>query len=430
LRQAEKTVDHFTSRPHRAYAEIETLEEMAPALHAIRVCLKLGMYEEAQAIYSTDVASVLLYNLEATSEMIELLQPLFHQGWGDRPAIKNKYEASILAKDAGHALQYSGQYEDAEFAYSVTLEIDLKEENWDELETTINSFGHLFEDKLSLHRALTLYQMACYIAEEGAASVEHIAVAKDNLAACQAKLGNWKAAVLEHPTTDQHPARHRRHLYRPGKMEYLNAYFAFLRNEDPSSRIARAMTVAREGQNRRAVRFLHTVQGDWNVTQQEWPQARDAYHEAVRLARERNLLDANSETGLALAKQQLGELPDAREEALRLAQLRKPAHYMLALLWQAIGDLDQARHHAQLAYRQYWGDGEPYVFRYWLDRTTELLHTLGAPIPQLPPFDPASVQPFPWETKVRAAIERLRAEKAAKAANTDANDDIPPAADE
>jgi hypothetical protein len=145
------------------------------------------------------------------------------------------------------------------------------------------------------------------------------------------------------------------------------------------------------------------------------------------LARERNLMEAGPETGLALAKYHLGELPDAREEAQRLAQLREPAHYTLAWLWRAIGDVAQARHHARAAYKQYWGDGEPYVFRYWLDRTIELLHVLNEPISQPPPFDPAKVQPYPWEAEVQAAIDRLNAEKAAKAANAAADAGTDPA---
>jgi hypothetical protein len=46
-----------------------------------------------------------------------------------------------------------------------------------------------------------------------------------------------------------------------------------------------------------------------------------------------------------------------------------------------------------------------------LTKTTKLLNTLGVPIPNLPPYDPAIDEPFPWEADVRAAIEKLKAEK-------------------
>jgi hypothetical protein len=127
-------------------------------------------------------------------------------------------------------------------------------------------------------------------------------------------------------------------------------------------------------------------------------------------------MDAASETGLALAKVQLRQFTgdEARSEAQRLAQLREPAHRSLAQLWHMLGDLDQAKHHALAAYTWAWADGEPYVNRYELTKSTEQLHELGVHIPNLPPYDSAKDEPFPWEAEVHAAIEKIRAEKAAK----------------
>ncbi len=71
-------------------------------------------------------------------------------------------------------------------------------------------------------------------------------------------------------------------------------------------------------------------------------------------------------------------------------------------------------HHALAAYRWAWADGEPYVYRYELIKTTELLEQMKVPVPVLPPYDPTKDEPFPREADVRAAIEKLKAEKAAK----------------
>ena len=88
-------------------------------------------------------------------------------------------------------------------------------------------------------------------------------------------------------------------------------------------------------------------------------------------------------------------------------------------LWQAIGDTEQAKHHALAAYKNAWADGEPYVDRYELTQTTELLRQMNVPIPNLPPYDPAKDEKLPWENEVRAAIEKLRAEKEAKKGEAD-----------
>jgi hypothetical protein len=151
-----------------------------------------------------------------------------------------------------------------------------------------------------------------------------------------------------------------------------------------------------------------------------WALAAASFQEAVRLARERSLTDAESETGLALARLQLRLAADpgaveplaaARQDAERLSQWRRPAHYFLARLWLALGDTEQAKHHALAAYRWAWADGEPYVRRYELSKATELLQQLNVPLPNLPPYDPANDAPFPWEAEVRALLEATRAEQ-------------------
>lgn len=178
--------------------------------------------------------------------------------------------------------------------------------------------------------------------------------------------------------------------------------------------------MAAQGKDRTTIRSLHRLRGDWRLTQGEWALAAASYQEAVRLARDtRSVIDAGSETGLALAKHHLGQLANPREEAERLAQLHDPAHRFLAQLWLAIGDAEKAKHHALAAYKDCWADGEPYVHRYELTQTAELLRQMYVPIPNLPPYDPAKDEKLPWEAEVRAAIEKLRAEKEARKAKAD-----------
>jgi hypothetical protein len=115
-----------------------------------------------------------------------------------------------------------------------------------------------------------------------------------------------------------------------------------------------------------------------------------------------------------LAKFHLGQLPDPRHEAEQLAKARDPAHRVLANLWFAIGDAEQAKKHALAAYNWACADGEPYVHRYELSKTRALLEQLGTEIPNLAPYDPAKDEKLPWEDEVTAAIEKLRAEKEAE----------------
>ena len=96
-----------------------------------------------------------------------------------------------------------------------------------------------------------------------------------------------------------------------------------------------AERLAEEGNDRASIRCLHQLRGDWRIEQGAWALAAASYQEAVRMARERGLLDWHSETGLALAKHHLGQLADPHREAERLAQAGTDHH--LAQLWLSLG---------------------------------------------------------------------------------------------
>jgi hypothetical protein len=208
----------------------------------------------------------------------------------------------------------------------------------------------------------------------------------------------------------------RRSAYRPGEAEFEYAVARFYRGELAEEHLAKAERLAREGRNRLTARSLHGLRGEWRLGQGEWQLAAESLHEAVQMARQVHQNDWKGETLFALAKFRLNQLNDPYAEADRLSNLNEPAHRALAELWLAIGNKEQAKKHALAAYKRAWADGEPYVFRYALDKSRAFLGSIGAEIPNLPPYDPAKDEKLPWEDAVVAAVEELRAEKAAEAA--------------
>jgi hypothetical protein len=205
-----------------------------------------------------------------------------------------------------------------------------------------------------------------------------------------------------------------RALYRPGDAESYYAWARFVQGVLSEEHLANAEQLANAGKNRRIVRLLHRLRGEWCLERGEWALAAESLREAVSMARAVGQTGAEAETQLALAQFQLGQLADPRREAEQLANARQPSHRALADLWFAIGDRKQATKHALEAYKWAWADGEPFVHRYGLNKARALLEKLGAEIPNLPPYDPAKDEKFPWEDEVAAAIEKLRAEKEAK----------------
>ena len=409
-------VDHFSARPHNPYEQAKTPEDLGSGLQVVRTLLKLGRFEEAARAYQGGLDSALLFNLEAHVETLSLLRPFFPQGWGELPSGVNASDAAILANDAGLALYNCGESKAALSAYSSALQYDLSSEHWTHTTALLLNISVSLAGQNLLAKRLRVDALALELAS-ALDNKEQLFACRLNLFVAQSQFGQWEAAAetwrLLNPMGRDWP----RAIYRQGYAEEVFARAQFWRGTLQGQHLTAAESLAEKDNNYRTLRELHRLRGRWRLEQREYAQAVASFHEALRMARERRLPDPVSEVGMALAKYHLGRFrqpDDARHEAERLAGQRQVHHRYLALLWRAIGDRGQAEKHALAAYEGAWADGEPYVQRYALTKTTELLKAMNVPLPTLPPYDPAKDEPFPWEAAVRAAIDKLRAEREAK----------------
>jgi hypothetical protein len=229
-----------------------------------------------------------------------------------------------------------------------------------------------------------------------------------------AQIGQWEDAKAIWDLLDPMGRNWSRGRYRSGDAEFVYAEFRFWQRGLSEEHLATAEQLAQDGKSRAVVRALHSLRGQWRLEREEWALAAESLREVVSMARAVGQTNAAAETQLALAQFHLGQLADPRVEAEKLANARWVNDRALAELWLAIGDREQATKHALAAYKWAWADGEPYVYRYELNKARTLLEKLGVEIPNLPPYDPAKDEKLPWEDDVAAAIEKLRAEKEAK----------------
>ena len=419
----QRVVDHFTTQPHPPYEQARTMEDVASGLHVVRTLLKLGHYQQAAEAYRGSLEGALFANLEAHVETLALLRPFFPAGWDTLPQDVNASTASFLATDAAFALLYCGELPKALCAYGAALWVRLETENWGIARANICAISVTLSAQNLLAKAMRVgavtLELATVIEDD-----EVIFKSRLSLFGDQFRLGQWQAADATWRLLDPMGRAWSRAAYRQGDAEFQFAVFQFRLGSLQEEHLTTSATLAEQDNNRATLRDLLWLRGAWRLEQGEWALAAASFDTAVTMAREVRLVDEASETGLALAKHHLGQLTGdaARSEAERLAQLRQPAHRYLAMLWREIGDLNEAKKHALAAYTWAWADGEPYVNRYALTKTTELLNELAVPIPNLPPYDPAKDVPFPWEAEVRAAIEKLRAKKKVAAALAESSD--------
>jgi tetratricopeptide (TPR) repeat protein len=419
LRQEEKeiygqrVVDHFSRQAHNPYEEAETLEDLRDGLHVVRTLLQMGRHQEAFDAYSGALSQALEYNLEAYAEILTILRSFYSQGWATLPSGMDEGDFYGVAWSAASALYSTGEYDEALAAYVVTLRFSLRDSAWANVRIMVSNISGVLKSQNRLakeERCLLLgLDLANLIDEK-----EHLFRTRLWLFEQLATIGQWTAAEAMWQLLDPMGRTWPRWTYRPGEAEADYARLRFWLGDLKEKHLTQAEQLAKAGRNRFTIRDLHRLRGEWQVEQGQWAVAADSFHEAVRLAREGGHTDTWAEAQLALAKFHLNQLPDARYEAEQLAKARHPAHRVIADLWFAIGDAEQAQKHAIAAYKWAWADGEPYVHRYELNKARALLEQLGAEIPNLAPYDPAKDEKLPWEDEVADAIEKLRAEKEAE----------------
>jgi hypothetical protein len=369
-RYGRRVVDHFSSLPHNPYEQAETLEHLRPGLKVVRTLLKLGHLQDAADAYKGDLSYAILFNVEAYAEVLSLLREFFPNGWGDLPQGVDSSSAAYLANEAGICLRYCGDQNDTLLAYQTSLRLHLGSENWTETNSTLLNIAYGLSDQNMLAKWQRVNDLALRLSEV-CQNQKAVFLSRLSLMEYQARIGAWTDAAATWQLLNPMGRDWSRAIYRPGTAEGAYADFHFRQGCLREEHIATAERLALDGKDRGQIRYLKLLRGAWRLEQGDWASAATSFAEAVRMARESGIPNAGSETGLALAKVHLGELTEPRREAERLTGMRYVSCRYLAMLWQAIGDDDQAKKHALAAYEWAWADGEPYVNRYDLTKSAD-----------------------------------------------------------
>ncbi|PNY37272.1 hypothetical protein C2E31_08280, partial [Rhodopirellula baltica] len=366
-RHGQRVVDHFTSQPHRPYKEAETLEDLRNGLHIVRTLIKLNRDpHEILYAYGNGLRQA-LSNLDLEEVNLAILRRFFQQDWGTLAGGLSDYAKMFCANAAAYSLRASDAAASIvanRVAFFSALEMD----DWHVVRMSVTNTAI---DLSRLNRCARQEAWVVFAVELALLRGDGHDVFRAKLDRFEqlAELGCFSDAEENWLALDKMGRNWPDCCYRSGQAEFDYARVQYWKGALQEAHLAKAERLTVKGKRRSAIRALHSLRGIWRLEQGEWQLAGASYQEAVRLARERSLTDTASETGLALAKYHLGQLADPREEAERLAQLRDPAHRLLAQLWLELGDTEQAKKHARAAYEWAWADGEPYVRRYELTKT-------------------------------------------------------------
>jgi tetratricopeptide (TPR) repeat protein len=397
---------YFDAAPRPpGWEKVERLEDLTPAVELFDKLIGLERYQDAVVIFRDHLHDATLYRLSASRLRVELLERLFPDGVDAPPRLMEPEFQSFTLDALAAAYNYSGEPGHAASLVRRATKID-------EGRGDVRSFGiglqnlmqalwisgHLREAESAGCRGLTVFQKSGERYLE-ATTLKQLGIlrasrdAADSGAALRRSLAIVVSKVNEQGESGVYFYLALRHLWLQRPMEAL----ALAQRSWGLAHIYRL-----ERDFIRAAR-LH---GEAALHLGELNSSHERLNHALARARTVNLVGEELPTLTALAElhRQQKQNDIARE---LLEQVWAPAERGPYPLWHADArkvlarvELDEGHRDAAIAaatraYQLAWCDGPPYAYHYGLTNAKQLLAELGAPEPQLPPFDESKFDPMP-----------------------------------
>jgi hypothetical protein len=413
--------NHFAAFPGVSdWHQINSLEDLTPAIELYHVLANQGLLEEALYLYQQRLFGPLQYKLSLTNKQIEFIKILFTDGIQSEPKLLRQPFAPHALRYLAESYHRGGQPKLAIHFYSRCISYD---EAWDKAKLHSNQPVAIGEHLLSHLQMLSdAYQLA-------GALYESCLVAFQTLNISRVSIDDWHEAIILSRIGLNYAIR--------GNVEWSEK--AFSRSLLMFSALQSAPRKAREG----GLHFLMAQLNIWSnnpsyafmLANRAWELAQTYHFERdfIRAARAQGaaalgLHDiATADERLHHALNRARQINYAEEELpalIALAELRrreeKPSESreLLDDVWDAAergpyplfhadsfnvlaqierdaGNRDAAVAAATQAYRLAWCDGPPYAYHWGLEAAREHLRELGAPEPEMPPFDPSRYDPMP-----------------------------------
>lgn len=396
---------HFESLPKADENSVSSIEDLTPAIELFSTLIGLGRYDDAALFYFERLGDSMLYRLCANRHRLELLEMLFPDGLDQLPRLNNAdLQADVLGSLA-LAYGLSGQPARAVPFHKHAIVMcgklgDLKDFAIAScnLGGTLTHLAALRDSTSATHRALVmvreqknrfqesscLYVLGQTLATRG--------IANESKAAMQRAL---RILVVES------------HKSGEGLINFFLAQIALWVDETTAALTFanRAWELAHFVNYERD--FIHAarVQGEAALGLNDFATADERLHHALTRARVVNLVEEELPALVALAelRRRQGDLKAARKSLDDVWEAAERGPYplyhsdafnVLAQIEHDEGNTAAAVEAATNAYRLAWCDGTPFAYHWGLEKAKKHLKELGAPEPDMPPFDESKFEPM------------------------------------
>ena len=398
---------HFEALPMiDNYLEVNSLEDLTPAIELYNTLIGLGHYDEAGILFYERLSNATLYRLSANRQRIELLEMLFPDGSDQLPRLSHSNRQAYMLNTLALAYQFSGQPERAaplirrhNTIYSEARNDSNLSAGLCNLSDILRLLGTLCESEASARHALvitreqnlhfneavSLYGLGLTLAARG--------ILGESETALQRALRIFVARThnqLEGLTNS----------FLAQRTLWLGEFAIALSFANRAWELAHVLNYERD--------FIRAAwgQGEAALGLNDFFVADERLHHALARARMVSLVEEELPALVALAelRRRQGDLKAAREflDDVWEAAERGPyplvhadACNVLAQIERDEGNQVMAVEAATRAYRLAWCDGPPFAYHWGLEKAWKHLRELGAMEPLMPPFDESKFEAMP-----------------------------------
>jgi len=412
--------DHFSGQPEEDPAQVNEVDDLRRSLEIYYALLGAGLLDEAASFYRGGLSKVLLFELNASTAVLELLRPLFPDGFAALPALRDADDQGYIVNELSIALSYLGRDEESLAAQALTLQIDVGREGAFDLRAGLHNYRNSLANLNRLAGAARATALALRLAEALGAADE-IAFARYFQLTDVVERGDWPTSEAAYQAYQAAPLKsHHQAAQVAARVAREYAALAIQQGQPAEERLAEAARLAALARDRRTQASIEDWRGEDALNSGMWAEAAASFSNALAAYRKINRPTAEVCCRLALvcARQ---DYPATAREWLEQANVQpnttdsnqRPALISAAEVYHALGDVESCKAVLLPAYQWAWADGPPHI-RWWeLERARKLIAALGldeAAIQQqlgCTPFDPSKVEKIPYEDEIVAFIERL-----------------------
>ncbi len=391
---------------------ISTWEELTPAIELFHSLMDLQRFDEACDVYAKHISNLSLYRLGATRQQMQLLERFFVNGTQSPPSLSSLRSQTFVISSLAQMRHLIGQPLSSLPLFNLAVRLHLE---GNDLKPLPNAFANIAEVSFKLgqfraseiagKQAILSARKWHYFDVIGTEMLGMVLSArnikKTSQIAYARAIKTWHAQSIDERTrlgSDQgigyvHSLLAQHSIWQ-NRLDHANRYAKAAWNLAHSLKFERDIV--------RAARLVGTVA----LKMGETSRALDRLGYALSRARAIYLFEeeipivialacaSSKERSYSRARDHLDEIWIPSERG-PYPLLQADAFNLLAEICKCENDREGAIAAATKAFAAAWCDGPPYSYHYGLTNARHHLRELGAPEPQLPPFDPSKFDPMP-----------------------------------